>query len=112
MPDMEIFDPLSFFSQRISEVEEQINAKRMRAEILTASQNSLGSTVARMNELDPDHRKALQVEMASLVEALANTERTLEGLEGEIELLSLKHAALRAALSLVQAATMDRSRRQ
>ncbi|MGE5672817.1 MAG: hypothetical protein ACM3XM_02895 [Mycobacterium leprae] len=102
MPDIQFFDAAGFFSQKVGEVEQVLIAKKAELEILNANRRNLESTIGSLALLAPDHQRAIQSELASLKEVLNSTERNLGALEGEIDLLSDKLAALRAAWSLLQ----------
>lgn len=99
--DMEVFDPLAFFDQRIGELEEEIDAKRVRAEILSANRANIERTLVQLAVLESEYQRALQMEITSLTEALDSSKRTLEALVAEIDLLHLKLNALRAGQALM-----------
>jgi len=101
MPDIPFFDPISFFAQKLHEVEQQLIAKKAEREILLANQASLEQTLATLALLSPDHQKAIQQEVASLKEVLHSTERSLASLESEIEMLNAKLNALQTARDLL-----------
>lgn len=102
MPDIQFFDASGFFSQKIGEVEQNLIGKKAEIEILYANRRNLEQAIASLALLVPEHQRAIQVELASLREVLTSTERSITALEGEIDLLSAKLSALRAAHSLVQ----------
>ncbi|MFO7173822.1 MAG: hypothetical protein DIU70_012800 [Bacillota bacterium] len=102
MPDIDIFDPLAYFEQRIKELEQEVIAKKARAAILQANQTNLEETLSALSQLNPEQQRALQVEVASLTEARNSAKRAIDALNGEIEALTAKLSALRAALSLLQ----------
>lgn len=102
MPDIHFFDASGFFAQKIGEVEQNLIGKKAEVEILYANRRNLEQTIASLALLAPEHQRAIQVELASLREVLTSTERSIMALEGEIDLLTAKLSALRAAHSLVQ----------
>lgn len=102
MPDIHFFDASGFFAQKIGEVEQNLIGKKAEVEILYANRRNLEQTIASLALLTPEHQRAIQVELASLREVLTTTERSIMALEGEIDLLTGKLSALRAAHSLLQ----------
>lgn len=102
MPDIQFFEASGFFAQKIGEVEQHLIGKKAEVEILYANRRNLEQAVASLAMLPTEHQRAIQVELASLREVLSTTERSILTLEGEIEMLSAKLAALQAAKSLVQ----------
>lgn len=102
MPDIHFFDANGFFAQKVGEVEQNLIGKKAEIEILYANRRNLEQTIASLALLTPEHQRAIQVELASLREVLTTTERSILALEGEIDLLTSKLSALRAAQSLVQ----------
>lgn len=102
MPDIQFFDALTFFDQKIGELEQNLIAKQAELEILYANRRNLESTLESMAALDPEYQRAIQPELLSLKEVLSSTERSTATLEGEIELLGKKLAALNAARNLLQ----------
>lgn len=101
MPDIDVFDPVAFFTQRIRELEQEMIAKKARVEILLTSKANLDRALQTLANLPEDQQKALQVEIASLNEARAQAQRAIDALTAEIELQSAKLAALRAASALL-----------
>jgi chromosome segregation ATPase len=101
MPDIQFFDAAAFFNLRISETEQVLIGKKAELEILYANRRNLEQTIATMGLLEPAHQKAIQAELASLKEVLGSTERSIIGLESEIEIMSGKLAALQSARSLL-----------
>lgn len=101
MPDIQFFDAAGFFSQKISEVEQTLIGKKAELEILYANHRNLTTTVGGLGQLAPEHQRAIQHELATLKEVLNSTERAIGALEGEIELLAGKLAALHAAKDLL-----------
>jgi DNA repair exonuclease SbcCD ATPase subunit len=101
MPDIQFFDAAGFFMQKVSEVEQTLIGKMAELEIVYANRKNLEQTIATMALLDPAYQKAIQAELASLKEVLGSTERSIMGLESEIEILSNKLAALQSARSLL-----------
>jgi len=101
LPDIQFFDAAAFFAQKINEVEQTLIGKKAEMEILRANRRNLEWTIATMALLTPDHQRAIAADLASLKEVLNATERSMGGLEGEIELLSRKLGALQAARELL-----------
>lgn len=101
MPDIPFFDASGFFAQKINEVEQVLISKQAEREILLANQSGLERTLATLALLSAEHQKAIQPEIASLKEVLHSTERNINALDGEIEVLSAKLAALQTARSLL-----------
>ena len=102
MPDIQFFDATGFVNQKINEVEQNLIAKKAELEILYANRRNLDSTIATLGLLPAEHQRAIQTELASLKEVLNATERAIGALEGEVEVLSNKLAALQAARRLIQ----------
>jgi chromosome segregation ATPase len=107
MPDIQFFDATGFFAQKISEVEQVLIGKKAEIEILIANRRNLDSAIHSLALLASEHQRAIQADLASLKEVLNSTERSIGGLEGEIELLSAKLGALQAAREILQ---VDHSR--
>lgn len=101
MPDLDFFDPIAYFDQRTRELEEAWTGKKARLELLRANLERLENTLDLMGRLPPEHQKALQVEISSLVEARETTQRSIENLDAEMASLQAKLAALRAARLLL-----------
>ncbi|BDG60010.1 hypothetical protein [Caldinitratiruptor microaerophilus] len=101
MPDLDFFDPIAYFEQRTRELEEAWTTKKARLELLQANLDRLERTLELLGELSEEHQRALQVEVAALVEARENTRRTIENLEVEMQQLQAKLTALRAAQALL-----------
>lgn len=101
MPDIDIFDPAAYFQQKIRELEQEMIAKQARSAILQVNLNNLERTLRTIQSLPEEQQKAIQVEVASLAEARNQTLRSLEALQGEMEALAAKLAALKAARALV-----------
>lgn len=101
MPDIQFFDTLGFFNQKITATEQILIGKQAEREILLANRANLEETLATMAQLSPEHQRALQPELASLKEVLQATERSLATLDGEIAMLSDKLAALQTARELL-----------
>lgn len=102
MPDIQFFDAAGFFAHKIQEVEQTLIAKKAELEILYANRSGMESTIRSMALLTPEHQRAIQLELNSLKEVLNTTDRSIGALEGEIDVLSGKLAALQAARSLLQ----------
>ncbi len=102
MPDIQFFDAAGFFKHKISEVEQAISAKKAELEILLANRANLDRTIASLAALSQDHQRAIQSEMATLKEVLNTTERSIASLEGELEMLTGKRDALKAAIELLE----------
>lgn len=102
MPDIPFFDATGFFQQKITETEQVLISKKAEREILAANQVHLERTLATLGLLSPEHQRAIQSEVANLKEVLNTCERTLGTLDGEIELLTAKLAALQQAQSMLQ----------
>lgn len=102
MPDIHFFDACGFFAQKIGEVEQNLIGKKTEVEILYSNRRNLEQTVASLALLAPEHQRAIQVELASLREVLTATERSITALESEVDLLSGKLVALRAAHILIK----------
>lgn len=103
MPDIQFFDAAGFFAHKIAEVEQVLIGKKAELEILYANRQSLEQAIASLALLAPEHQRAIQVELNALREVQHTTERSIGGLEGEIELLTAKLGALQAARSLLPA---------
>lgn len=101
MPDLDFFDPIAYFEQRTQELEEAWTTKKARLELLQANLDRLERTLELLGALSEEHQRALQVEVAALVEARDNTRRTIENLEVEMQQLQAKLTALRAAQALL-----------
>jgi hypothetical protein len=102
MPDIQVFDSVGFFNQKISEVEQNLIGKKAELEILLANRRNLDSAIMTLALLDTEHQRAIMPELASLKEVHATTLRSIAALEGEIELMTSKLAALQAARDLLQ----------
>lgn len=102
MPDIQFFDAAGFFAQKISEVEQVLIGKKAEREILSANRENLERTLSTLSLLSGEHQRAIQSELASLKEVLHSTERTMSALDGEIELLTAKLAALQMARDLLK----------
>lgn len=102
MPDIQFFDAAAFFAQKITEIEQILIAKKAELEIYYANRRNLDDAVATLAQLEPGHQRAIQAELASLKEVMGSTERAIISLEGEIELLANKLAALQSARALLQ----------
>lgn len=102
MPDIQFFDAAGFFGQKISEVEQVLIGKKAEREILTANRANLEHALSTLSLLSGEHQRAIQSELASLKEVLHSTERSMSALDGEIELLSAKLAALQMARDLLK----------
>lgn len=102
MPDIQFFDATGFFALKITEVEQVLIGKKAEMEILIANRKNLDSAIHTLALLAAEHQRAIQADLASLKEVLNSTERAIGVLEGEIEMLSGKLAALQAARDLLQ----------
>lgn len=101
MADLDFFDPIAYFAQRTQELEEAWTTKKARIELLQANLDRLERTLELLGELSEEHQRALQVEVATLVEARETTRRSIENLDVEMQQLQAKLAALRAAQALL-----------
>jgi len=97
MPDIQIFDAFAFFSQKIQETEQNLIGKQAEAEILDANRRNLELALSSLSALSDEQQRALAVEHASLSEVRTSTLRALESLQSEIEVLTAKLTALKAA---------------
>jgi len=104
MPDIDIFDPASFFDRKIQELQEHIIENRTRLEIQQANQRNVERALSCLVQLDPAQQKALQMELLALQEAAANAEKVIEALTVEIASQTGKLSALQAAKDLVEVA--------
>lgn len=104
MPDIDIFDPASFFERKIHELEEQIIENKTRLEIHQANRRNVERALSCLVQLDPAQQKALQMELLALQEAAANAEKEIEALSVEIATKQGKLNALKAAKDLVEVA--------
>lgn len=102
MPDIQFFDAAGFFTQKISEAEQNLIGKKAELEILYVNRRGLEQTIASLIMLPQEHQRAIMVELATLKEVLNTTERSIGALEGEADLLQGKLSALHAARSLIQ----------
>lgn len=105
MPDIQIFDAAGFFNQKIAEVEQNLISKKAEMEILLANRRNLDSSIETLGSLPPGHQPAILQELVTLKEVLSTTIRATAALEGEIDLLTSKLAALQAARSLLELRT-------
>lgn len=101
MPDIQFFDAAGFFAQKITEAEQVLIAKKAELEISNANRRGLEQTIRNLLLLTPEHQRAIQTELGMLKEVLNTTERNIAGLEGEIDILTAKLAALQAARDLL-----------
>lgn len=97
MSDIDIFDPLGFFAQRVKDLEQEMIAKQARSEILKVNRSNLEQTLRMLGTLPEEQQKALQMEVSALQEALVGTQRTLDTLHFELDSLGAKLSALRSA---------------
>lgn len=102
MPDLPLFDAAGFFAQKIGEVEQALISKKAELEIHLANRRNLIAAIETLERLSPEEVRPIQPELASLKEVQATTERTIATVEGEIEVLSGKLHALRAAKNLLE----------
>lgn len=102
MPDIQIFDSAGFFNLKIAEVEQTLIGKKAEMEILLANRRNLDSAIETLAVLAPDYQRSILQELVSLKEVLSATLRSVAALEGEIELLGGKLAALQAARALLE----------
>jgi len=102
MPDIQIFDSAGFFNQKIAEVEQTLIGKKAEMEILLVNRRNLDSAIETLGVLTPDYQRSILQELVSLKEVLTATIRSISALEGEIELLGGKLAALQAARALLE----------
>lgn len=104
MPDIDIFDPATFFERKIMETEVQIIEKKTRLEIYQVNRRNVERALSCLVQLDAAQQKALQMELLALQEAAGNADKALEALSVEIGQQTGKLNALRAARDLVEVA--------
>jgi chromosome segregation ATPase len=102
MPDIPFFDATGYFQQKITETEQVLIGKKAEREILAANRVHLEQTLATLGMLSSEHQRAIQTEVANLKEILNTCDRTIGTLDGEIEALSAKLAALQTAQTMLQ----------
>lgn len=102
MSDLDLFDPVAFFQGKIQLLHQELTEKRTQAAILEANRRNLERTLLILAGLQPEQRRAIQMEIGALTEARGTTQRNLESIETEISLLLGKLEALRAAQILTE----------
>jgi VIT1/CCC1 family predicted Fe2+/Mn2+ transporter len=94
VPDIPVFDATSFFALKRQEVEQALIAKRAELAIAQANRQNLLAALTVIAGLSPEELRTVQHEQASLKEVLTTTERSINAIEAEVQLLSSKLATL------------------